>query len=143
MIVNCIRTYQPTATLGRVFVDGEYFCYSLEDLSRPVGVKFNGETCLSEGVYKMGVTLSPRFGKDLIQLYTEPDHTIDKGGITFTGVRLHGGNDINDSEGCPLLGAKTNNLDKVWECSSVNSRLIQLVQYSENHGDECFYVISS
>jgi hypothetical protein len=129
--------------MGMVFVDGEYFCYSLEDVARPVGVKFKGETCLSEGVYKMGVTHSPRFDKSMIQLFTEGDYSINKGGIVFTGVRLHGGNDVDDSEGCPLLGANSNYVDRVSNCAGVNKRLIELVQYAENNGDDCIYVISS
>ena len=39
--------------------------------------------------------MSPKFKKELPLILNVPN---------FSGVRFHGGNNENDSEGCPLLG---------------------------------------
>lgn len=85
-------------THGRLFkVDKdnkrEFICYTLEDKERLVKVK--GQTAIPTGKYTVIVTMSPRFKKELPLILNVPN---------FSGVRFHGGNDENDSEGCPLLG---------------------------------------
>ena len=85
-------------THGRLFkVDKdnkrEFICYTLEDKERLVKVK--GETAIPTGKYTVIVTMSPRFKKELPLILNVPN---------FNGVRFHGGNNENDSEGCPLLG---------------------------------------
>ena len=85
-------------THGRLFkVDKdnkrEFICYTLEDKERLVKIK--GETAIPTGKYTVIVTMSPRFKKELPLIMNVPN---------FSGVRFHGGNNENDSEGCPLLG---------------------------------------
>ena len=71
----------------------EFICYTLEDKERLVKIK--GETAIPTGKYTVIVTMSPRFKKELPLIINVPN---------FSGVRFHGGNNENDSEGCPLLG---------------------------------------
>ena len=71
----------------------EFLCYTLEDKERLVKVK--GETAIPTGKYTVIVTMSPRFKKELPLILNVPN---------FSGVRFHGGNDENNTEGCPLLG---------------------------------------
>ena len=85
-------------THGRLFKIGtddkrEFICYTLEDKERLVKIK--GETAIPTGKYTVIVTMSPRFKKELPLILNVPN---------FSGVRFHGGNDENNSEGCPLLG---------------------------------------
>jgi hypothetical protein len=82
-------------TLGVVFIDGRFTCFSLEDEIRPVGVKVDGETCIPPGRYRVGLTWSPKFGKVLPEVLDVPG---------FTGVRIHAGNSAMDTRGCVLLG---------------------------------------
>lgn len=93
--------------------------YTLEDTLRPKGIKVYGETAIPEGLYKLNVSYSPRFGKEMVEVLDVP---------YFTGVRIHGGNTAADTLGCPLLGAKTDMKSKVWQCALVNSNFVQTVR---------------
>lgn len=98
-------TFTTRATGGRLLVNGKPFCYTLEDAARADGVKINSETCIPEyDSYLVKVTHSPRFGRLMPIIYTEPDEiTVNVRGIIFTGIRFHGGNTHADSAGCPLV----------------------------------------
>ena len=93
-----------TYTIGRLYVDGNYFCDTLEDTVRDLNKngKFdNGEkkvyakTAIPYGTYEIKWTYSPRFKKYTPQLMNVP---------SFDGIRIHAGNTSADTEGCLLLG---------------------------------------
>jgi hypothetical protein len=112
-----------------MYVNGEFLGYTLEDVPRPYGVKIPGETCIPDGVYKIELTWSPRFQKIMPLIYTEDDDSINKKGITFTGVRVHGGNTHEDTEGCPILAENVNMSEgEVFGCSKVNKKLISILE---------------
>lgn len=82
-------------TIGKLFIDGAYFCDTLEDAVRPAGVKIAGKTAIPAGTYLVKKTMSPRFKKVLPEILNVPN---------YTGVRIHAGNTAADTEGCLLLG---------------------------------------
>lgn len=100
-------------TISRVFLDGKRFgdgkkyCNSLEDEDRgltsdmsvdevlEVKNKHKGQTAIPRGRYKVTITYSPRFKKDI------PLLNAVKG---FTGIRLHPLNNADGSEGCIGFG---------------------------------------
>jgi len=82
-------------TLGKLFVDGEFDCYTVEDVVRPDGVKIAGKTAIPAGRYRVVVNRSPRFGRELPLLENVPN---------FEGVRIHAGNTAEDTEGCIIPG---------------------------------------
>jgi hypothetical protein len=81
------------STIGELFVDGKFECYTLEDKERDVKIK--GETAISKGTYNVTITQSNRFKRLLPLLANVPN---------FEGVRIHSGNTNHDSEGCILVG---------------------------------------
>lgn len=81
------------STPGRLFVDGVFECFTLEDVVRPA--KVYGQTAVPPGSYRVVLTMSPRFKRVLPLLLEVPD---------FTGVRIHPGNTDKDTEGCVLVG---------------------------------------
>lgn len=105
---------------GKFFVDGKYFCETLEDEDRYLeagGEKIDGETAVPRGRYKVTITYSNRFGRDMPLVCDVPG---------FSGVRLHGGNTEDDTHGCPLLG-QVRTATGVAQCSGANSRLFNLI----------------
>lgn len=83
------------ATIGELFLDGQYECYTLEDVVRPAGVKVQNATAIPTGLYRVVVDWSPRFQKNML-------HILDVPG--FEGIRIHAGNTAADTDGCLLVG---------------------------------------
>jgi len=88
-------------TLGSLYVDGEFECFTLEDTIREVSGqpvsswKIPGETAIPSGTYQLTVNLSNRFQRLMPELLNVPG---------FAGVRIHPGNSAADTEGCILVG---------------------------------------
>ena len=93
-----------TYTIGKLYIDDNYFCDTLEDTVRDLDKdgkfdngekKINGKTAIPYGTYEIKWTYSPRFKKYTPQLMNVP---------SFEGIRIHSGNQSKDTEGCLLLG---------------------------------------
>jgi hypothetical protein len=95
MKLEVIRNCGAVCTIGELLVDGVHECWTLEDVVRPNGEKVYGETAIPYGTYKVGITFSNRFQRDLPLLYDVPD---------FSGIRIHPGNTAADTHGCLLVG---------------------------------------
>lgn len=89
------------ATVGHIVVDGVEFCWVLEDAVREK--KIPGKTAIPYGEYTVAITFSPKLRRDTIQLYNTPDKKVVGEGMEFTGIRVHGGNNVDDTDGCPLV----------------------------------------
>ena len=87
--------FKDTYTVGKMYVDGVYECYTLEDVVRN-GTKVIGKTAIYPGEYKIIIDSSTRFKQDMPHILDVPD---------FTGVRIHSGNTSEDTDGCILLGS--------------------------------------
>lgn len=83
------------STIGRLYVNGQFQCYILEDVTRPPNVKIKNETAIPYGKYEVTMDFSNRFQKLMPHILNVP---------MFSGVRIHAGNDKDDTEGCLLCG---------------------------------------
>ena len=95
-------TFRDTHTLGKLAINGQFECYTLEDTDRYLdggGLKIYGQTAIPAGVYTVTLSHSPRFGRVLPLLSSVPG---------FSGVRIHPGNSDRDTEGCILVGDARN-----------------------------------
>jgi hypothetical protein len=96
--LKLIRTAKrPSYTIGKLYIDGEYFCDTLEDKYRNLDkqTKIAGETAIPYGTYEVIVNRSPKFGRDLPRLLNVPK---------FEGILIHRGNSVKDTAGCILVG---------------------------------------
>jgi len=90
--------------IGDFFIDGKFFCYSLEDQIRYNDKKVYGKTAIPDGRYRIVLNWSNRFQRIMPLLLDVPN---------FSGVRLHGGNTAENSHGCPLIAFNTDKV-KIW-----------------------------
>lgn len=88
----------PEYTIGKMYLDGVYFCDTLEDPVRDLKSakdKVYGDTAIPAGTYKVILNMSPRFKRVLPRLLDVP---------YFEGVLIHRGNTAKDTHGCILVG---------------------------------------
>ena len=104
-----------TYTIGRLYVDGEYFCDTIEDKDRglrqdlPLSVntkrKVKNETAIPVGHYRVTLGVkSPRFSQK--EAYKFCDGYVPRliNVPAFDGILIHIGNTARDSSGCILVG---------------------------------------
>lgn len=119
-------------TIGKLYIDGEYLCDTLEDTDRgftsdqfPCEIrklKVAGKSAIPTGTYVISLSVySTKFGAKPFYKRTcggRVPRLLDVPG--FSGVLIHCGNDNSDTEGCILLGYNTEpgivtNSQKVFE----------------------------
>lgn len=88
------------STIGELFVNGKFECYTLEDVERETDEpvkdwKIKGETAIPRGNYTITLDYSLRFRRILPRLLNVPG---------FSGIRIHPGNKAIHTEGCILVG---------------------------------------
>ncbi len=106
-----------TYTIGKLYIDGQYFCDTIEDIDRGLTqdmplktiqrIKLPKETAIPKGTYKITLdVISPK--------YSTKDFYIknaNKGRVPrllnvpgYEGVLIHCGNTAADSAGCLIVG---------------------------------------
>ena len=118
-------------TIGKLFMDGEYFCDTLEDTDRlDEGMSLDeikklkqpGQTAIPEGSYKVIVNVSPKFKRLLPRLQNVPG---------FEGVLIHRGNTAKDTAGCILVG-ENKKVGVVLNSTYYEERLVELLKHDDN-----------
>lgn len=100
-------------TIGDLYVDGRFFCHTIEDKVRPLPArcpdtpmgqackckeKEYARTAIPAGTYRITMERSPRFKRVLPYLHDVPH---------FLGILIHSGNTEKDSAGCIIVGKNT------------------------------------
>ncbi|MBQ5937799.1 MAG: hypothetical protein IJL50_08170 [Bacteroidaceae bacterium] len=89
-------------TIGRLSVDGEGFCDTLEPTWRDYAhgaYKIKGRSAIPEGRYAVVISYSPKFRAWLPILLGGPEFN-----KRWQGIRIHAGNSAKDTQGCILVG---------------------------------------
>lgn len=84
MLLTIVRQPEEKGNPGVMFIQGNQFCNTLEP-----------KRCIPLGKYDIHLTYSPRFNRVMPLVMAVQG---------FEGVRLHWGNFLKDTEGCPLVG---------------------------------------
>lgn len=117
MKIKVDRIYKGESyTIGKMYLNGEYFCDTLEDAIRPV--KIPNETAIPAGTYKVEVTYSPRFKRNLPLLIDVPN---------YTGIRIHNGSNKDHTSGCILVGFNTAK-GKLTDSRKISDQLTNLLK---------------
>ena len=132
MIVTLRRiAFKETYTIGKLYVDGNYFCDTVEDKDRGLDdsmtvdeikkKKVYGETAIPYGTYKVSITYSPKFKKNL---------PLVEGVKGFSGIRIHSGNTAKDSLGCIIVG-KNKKVGMVLDSRATMEKLMKVLNTKE------------
>jgi hypothetical protein len=108
------------STIGELYIDGVFQCYTLEDIERDVKIK--SETAIAKGKYKVMITMSNRFKRYMPLLLNVPN---------FQGVRIHAGNTNHDTEGCILVG-QTRSKDFIGQSRKAYEKLFKKLQAAKD-----------
>jgi hypothetical protein len=83
----------PVDTLGILFINLAFSAFIIEDTKHDI--KIPGKTRIPAGRYRIRLTYSPKFKKNMLEVCDVPN---------FTGIRIHPGNTAEDTQGCLMPG---------------------------------------
>lgn len=144
MKIKVIREIlNPTETLGSLYINDKFFCYTLEDRDRGLrqthsadfikAHKVQNQTAIPSGDYRVIVSMSNRFKRLMPEVLNVTG---------FAGIRIHGGNTHLNTEGC-ILVAKQRNVNKAsswsgirnWVFGTQEKQLLALMQKALKAGE--------
>lgn len=129
-----------TYTIGKLYIDGEYFCDTLEDTVRDLNKsgkfdngekKIYGETAIPYGTYNVKWTYSNKFKKYMPLIENVP---------SFAGIRIHAGNSSADTQGCILVG-ENKAVGKVLNSKNTVNKLYPIIQKACKKGGVTIEVV--
>lgn len=125
----------PEYTIGKLYINGTYFCDTLEDKTVDLNKsgKFDdgekkvwGKSSIPFGTYQIILTVSPRFKRVLPRLLNVPH---------FSGILIHRGNTAKDTDGCILVG-ENKVKGKVINSTPYEIKLVQLMKEAVKKGEK-------
>lgn len=140
------RWPKETYTIGRLYINGELFCNTLEDRDRgllqsdpPASIKIRkiyGETAIPKGTYRVAMnTVSPKYAavdwyKNLCagkmpRIVNVP---------CFEGILIHPGNTALDTYGCILVG-KNSKVGQLTESKATFKVLYKRMKAASDRGE--------
>lgn len=140
-----------TYTIGHLYIDGEYFCDTIEDRDRGLlqsqnvnvikAKKVKGQTAIPMGRYR--VTLGVKSQK-----YSQKKQYAACGGYLprllnvpgFDGILIHIGNTAADSEGCILVG-RNKKVGMVLESTTTFWQLYDRLQQADRKGETIYITV--
>lgn len=132
---------KPNYTIGKLFINGTYYCDTIED--KVIDLNKNGkfddglskvmhQTAIPYGTFKVMVNYSPKFKRELPRLLDVP---------YFEGILIHNGNDQNSSSGCIIVG-ENKTVGKVTNSTFYMNNLTARIKDAQNKGETITITIS-
>lgn len=134
MKITLKRYCLPDYTIGKLSINGEYFCDTLEDPNRDLDkngvfakgeIKVYGKTCIPFGSYKVKLEHSDHFGRILPRIKEVP---------SFEGILIHRGNKVEDTLGCILVG-ENKVKGMVIHSTPYEKKIVELISNAEDTGE--------
>ena len=141
---------KPTYTIGKLYIDGQYFCNTIEDTDRGLDQnmsldeikkkKVYGQTAIPTGTYKVTLNvISPKYSKSPFMIKNANGGRVPrilnvKG---FDGILIHTGNTEKDSYGCVIVGIN----DKVGMVTKSKDTFIKLYKILQTSKDNIELII--
>ena len=141
------RWKKATYTIGRLYIDGIYYCNTLEDKDRGLkqtdslsvikSRKVAGETAIPTGTYKVAMNVtSPKYAGvswfwNLCR--GKMPRLLDVPG--FDGILVHTGSTSIDTRGCLLVGKNTK-VGALTESRVCFQQIYKLMRDAADHGEE-------
>lgn len=140
-----------TYTIGKLYVDGKYFCDTVEDKVRDLNkdgdlldageCKIASKTAIPYGRYEVTMKVkSPKFSQRAAYSWC--------GGYLprlinvkhFDGILIHAGNTAQDSAGCIIVG-KNKVVGRVLESMDTLKKLYQVLKTASDRGEKIWISI--
>ena len=121
-------------TIGKMYVNGEYLCDTLEDKDRHLettgqSAKVYSQTAIPRGRYKMVNYLWTKYNNWYPWIQNVP---------YFQGILIHGGSMEDHTSGCILVGTKTSN-NMLMGSADAMKKIRKI--FSENKGAEFWITV--
>ncbi len=118
---------QAECTTGVLYLGKERMAHTLEPRWRDLGKeqKVAGQTAIPEGTYEICLEVSARFKRLMPYLMNVPG---------FTGILIHCGNTVADTEGCILVGKRSVN-DRLSMSRSAFNKLFARLKEAWDRGE--------
>lgn len=138
---------KPTYTIGRFYIDGIFYCNTLEDADRGLkqsdhpdyirARKVAGETAIPKGTYTVAMNVtSPKYSASpwywslcqgkVPRLLNVPG---------FDGILIHTGNNPLQTSGCLLIGKNTK-VGQLTESKETFKKIYKLMKAAYDRGEE-------
>ena len=135
-----------TYTIGKLYIDGEFFCNTIEDKDRGLRSDMNLEeikkikipsvTAIPTGTYKITIdVISPKFSKKAAYQYIGGKLPRLIGVKGFDGILIHQGTTEKDSAGCLIVGKNTI-VGKVTQSQATFRALYAKMKEAKERGEE-------
>lgn len=128
----------PGYCVGRLHVDNEFQCFTLEDEVREIETKpcaewkIPGRTAIPRGTYQVTVNFSNRFKRVMPLLLEVP---------CFEGIRIHPGNNSANTDGCILVGKNWDGGDWISNSQAAYIDLMHKIQGALREGKHIYLEI--
>lgn len=125
-------------TVGKLYIDEEYICDTIEDRCRKIEKKEDkiyGVTAIPHGRYPVILDYSPKYSKLMPHILDVP---------YFEGIRIHCGNSDEDSLGCIIVGEYCPGVAGGWVSNSriAYGKVFTKLKQASDKGERIFITIS-
>lgn len=123
MLLRVIRNLEcsnESETRGNLYVDGRLYSNTIEPPLRGNGTHRKG--AIPKGWYRVRVTYSPKFKRQMPLLYMVPG---------FEGIRIHAGLSVKNTQGCICVGERRK-----------EDKLTEILTKTQNKNEEIYIHIT-